>query len=328
MPPGQNIIEPTPAGTATSGRPKRSHGASKPTHDEVTQRTRRLLELKVMHHWCSSTCNSFTKQVGDALRDYIIQEALRYEYLMEAVLALTSLQIASRTDDIKIANEYLSAALHYQHQAVSGLRSSLDALSRENCDAAFISSMLIMVCAIASPLLQSKCKQQNQSTAEAMLRLVDFLKGIKSILDVSREWLSEGPLSCILDAEIRLSTPSLCFPREEMRHLISAQSSGQMRPVFDHAIDTLEQAALRGRLVVSWIAAVKPTFLEALKNGNSLALAIFMQWGVLLDRSDGMWWAEFSGRRLVDEIAGALDPRGDEWMSITKWCRENVGLHQ
>ncbi|CAO2648702.1 Nn.00g096510.m01.CDS01 [Neocucurbitaria sp. VM-36] len=246
---------------------------------------------------------------------------------MEAVLALTSLHIASGTEDIRTANRHVSAALHYQHQAVIGLRSTLDTLSPANCDAVFISSMIIMVCTIVSPLLLSKCNQQSPSTAEAMLGLTDFLKGMESILGVSRKWLSEGPISYILVAGVNITTASLCFPREEMRRLIDEKSSGQTRLVFEHALDTLEQVARRGRSVVPWIAAVKPEFLEALRDGNDIALAVFMQWGVLLDQFDGMWWAKFSGRRLVDEISATLKSRGDEWMLITEWCRAEVGLH-
>lgn len=314
--------------TGTTTESTLSHSASDSTLDGIVESTNRFRELELMHYWCVTTCNSFTEEVGDALRDHIVREALRHVYLMEAVLALTSLHIASGTEDIKAADKHVISALHYQHRAVVGLRSTLDTLSPANCDAVFISSMIIMVCTIVSPLLQRKRNQQTQSTAEAMLKLTDFLNGIQSILDVSRKWISEGPLSCILDTGLRLTTTSLCFPREGMRHLNNAQNSDPIRLVFDHAIDALEQAARRGRSVVPWITAVKPEFLEALRDGNSLALAIFMQWGVLLDQFDGMWWAKFSGRRLVDEISVTLGSRGDEWMHITGWCRTQVGLCQ
>jgi hypothetical protein len=71
---------------------------------------------------------------------------------------------------------------------------------------------------------------------------------------------------------------------------------------------------------------VQPEFLAALRDGEAVALAVFMQWGVLLDRVDELWWARFAGKLLVEKIACTLDESGDDWVEVTKWCREQVGL--
>lgn len=288
----------------------------------------RIREMGLMYHWARSTRNSFTKEISDSLQDHIIQEALRHDYLMEAVLALTSLHIASEAENPTIVDEYVSIAVHYQHQALIGLRSALGNLSPGNCDAVFITSTLVMVSTIVSSLLQKESDQKAKSTAEAMLKLTSFLNGIQSVLDVGREWISGGPLRCMLNAEVHLFSTSLRLPLEDLRHDNGAQNYGETRIVFAHAIDMLEKATKSSKSAVPWITAVQPEFLQLLQDGNDLALVIFMLWGVLLDQSGSMWWAKYSGRRLVDEVSCTLNAKCNRWTRITEWSRLQVGLCQ
>lgn len=286
----------------------------------------RIREMALMYHWARNTRNSFTKEINDGLKDHIIQEALQHDYLMESVLALTSLHIASDAENPTIVDEYISVAVRYQHQALVGLRSAIDSLSPGNCDAIFITSILVMVSTIVSSLLQKESDQKTPSTAEAMLKLTSFLHGIRSVLDASREWISSGPLRCMLNAEAQLSSTSLCLPLEDLRHANGTQNTGEARTVFSHAIDMLEKATKSGKSTLPWITAVQPQFLQVLRDENDLALVIFMLWGVLLDRLGSMWWAKFSGRRLVDEISCTLNVKYNKWTRITEWSRLQVGL--
>ncbi|RYZ15753.1 MAG: hypothetical protein EOP49_52615 [Sphingobacteriales bacterium] len=93
-----------------------------------------------------------------------------------------------------------------------------------------------------------------------------------------------------------------------------------------HAIDELKHAVLAGRYAIPWIVRVKPEFLGAVRDGDAVARAVFMQWGVLLDQFHELWWASFAGKLLVEEIACTLDQVGDGWEEITKWSREQAGL--
>ncbi|RYN19663.1 hypothetical protein AA0114_g12994 [Alternaria tenuissima] len=303
-----------------------THAAGSLPLSDTSEASTRMREMGLMYHWARSTRHSFTKEIGDSLQDHIIQEALRHDYLMEAVLALTSLHIASGAENLTTIREYMNAAVHYQHQALVGLQSALGSLSRDNCDAVFIASTLVMVSTIVASLLQKEPNQNAKSTAEAMLKLTSFLHGIQSILDVGREWISNGPLRCMLNVETQLSSTSLRLPLEDLRHANGTQNHEETRAVFAHAIAMLEKATETSRSVVPWIIGVQPGFFQALRDGNDLALAIFMLWGVLLDQLGGMWWAKFSGRRLVDEISRTLNARCSRWMHIAEWSRLQAGL--
>lgn len=270
---------------------------------------------------------SFVKEFDVKLRDHIIHEAIRHECLMEAVLALTSLHMTTESKISLASAVDTNEALHYQNKAVAGLRNTLDVLSSDNCDALFITSLIIMVCTLVSSLLQGPRNQVAQTTAEAMLKLNDFLKGIKSILDVSRSWLQEGPVGHILGSgEIR-TRPIMDFPLVETRRLNETRKHNKAEEsILDQAIDTLEEAMLGTRLVFPWITRVEPDFLLCLRDGDDIALLVSMQWGVLLDQYHDLWWAKFSVKILVDEISRTLDTKGEDYAAITKWCRIQVGL--
>lgn len=279
-----------------------------------------------MYQWSRSTCNSFTKEVGDALRDHIIEQALQHEFLMEAILALTSLHVASMALDREVIDKHANVACHYQHKAVAGLRDAINDISPTNCDAIFTTSNMIMVCTIVSSLLQSDCDLETQSTAETMLKLTDFLHGIKSVLDVSREWIVSGPLVCMFNTELHATSSSLRLPLEDLRHANSTRKHEKTYMVYDHAIQMLEKATQGVRSAVPWIVTVQPDFIKALHDKDDLALVIFMLWGVSLDQIGGMWWAKFSGRRLVDEVSYTLSLEGSRWRSLIEWSRQQVGI--
>lgn len=285
--------------------------------------------MELMHYWCTRSYTSFTEEFGESLRDHITKEALRNEYLMDAVFALTSLHMATEAQDCANKDEIVSEALNYMNQAMAGLRSTLGALSPENCNAIFLTSISIMVCTIVSPLLQSSSSQTEHPTAEAMLKLVDFMKGCMSILDVSRPWLQGGPIGVMFESrQTRQMTGQVHFPFDETRQLNRVKERDPtLRFACDHAIDILERAVGRGRFAFVWLLNVQPDYLRGLREGDGVALAIYMQWGVLLDQFDDLWWARFCGKLLVDEISTALDKQGVEWIGLTGWSRELVGLH-
>ncbi|KAF2790173.1 hypothetical protein K505DRAFT_327753 [Melanomma pulvis-pyrius CBS 109.77] len=286
-------------------------------------------DLALMHYWCTRTCYSFTPFGADLFRDHVGQEALRYDYLMEALLALTLLHIASEMDDTIAAGPYVSAALQHQNRGLSGLRATLSDISPSNCDAIFASSVFIMVCAIVSPLLPAGRDDDAKSTAESMLLLVDFINGIASIVELSRKWLENGPMSTIFDHTLKQGLSSdNWFPAEELRHLVGEAviHGSHKHQIFEQAIHELETVGKRNRSVVIWVTLVGSDFLDELRSGDLFAITIFMHWGVLLYKTSDMWWTRYSGTRLVGELSSTLVGRGEKWDKIVLDCRQQVGF--
>lgn len=42
----------------------------------------RLRELELMHHWCTKTCHSFTSRLSDIFQGYVVEEAVKHDFLM------------------------------------------------------------------------------------------------------------------------------------------------------------------------------------------------------------------------------------------------------
>lgn len=348
-----------------------------------------------MHHWCTKTCSSYANHFSDVMRDHATKEAFQHTFLMEAILALTSLHIAveattttpSSNPHAHSARQHVSAALRYQNRAVSGLQLAFANVTSSNCSAILLTSLLLLACATVSPLVPASGNEEIKPTAEAFLTLIHFIKGIKQMVQQFRPWFSESPLGAVIWDRTRFSEMPKCRPFPSMKlhelndsmALVNAsdsrplpfepssspfasfrpieegrdtlanpyppsppaysfppavslsqtspiRSSSSQHAIFRDAITKLEYLFENGTSMLPWLAHVGSPFLNELSRGEPMAEAIFMHWGVFLDRLDDMWWAKYSGKRLVEELAGSLEGKGKRWRGVIEWCRGEVGV--
>ena len=289
----------------------------------------RVRELELLHHWCLETSNSFTPELVELFQNYLVKEALKNTHLMEALLALAAFHIACETDDLATSRDFTSTGMSYQTRAVTGLRIMLGSLSPENCDPVFASSVLIMVCVMVSPFLPVGHSRAFNFTAEAILPLADILRGLGLVIETSQRKVQQGPLSGMFSVAWPSLPHSTVSPMiEHLRKINASISDSSIAPVFEHAIQALEQKILDNSAVFPWIALTGLEFIEHLKSQNGVALAIFMVWGALMSMADNMWWGRFSGKNLVNETSIILSSRGDRYTEVTTWCRREVGLNE
>ncbi|PSN66736.1 hypothetical protein BS50DRAFT_372584 [Corynespora cassiicola Philippines] len=293
----------------------------------------RLNELYLMHHWCTRTCHSFTSKYEELSREFVPREAFRHGYLMDALLAVTALHIATETADASIATRHVGAALRYQNHSVAELHKTLENISPDNVNAVVLTSIFLMIGSVLSPLLPAASDEAEiKSTADIMIPLVHFTRGIGAIVIKNRHWLLQGPLmDWFRGSEHVIITPNKSFPHlgyQILNRAVSA-SINESQPTYylNHkAMERLEDAYHQGKSMLRWLSTSEPEFLQELQRGATVALAIFMFWGVLLDQADDMWWARYAGKRLVEDMATTLDESEERWKSLTHWCRERVGL--
>ncbi|CZR51385.1 related to regulatory protein involved in control of sterol uptake [Phialocephala subalpina] len=292
----------------------------------------RLRELELMHHWCTKTCHGFTSRLSDLFQGYVVEEAVKHDFLMESILALTCLHIASKQEDRISAANYASEGLRYQNNAVRPFHTALHDVTPSNCHAVFACSVVTMACTIVSPLLPTSNHEKATSTMESFLPLFDFVKGISSVVDISREWLEVGPLGAMFHIKA-LGAPegvaTIRPPFQRLRALVMNNTvTGEISPIvhkiYLHTIDQLEVATIKNN-AVTWLGFVGKEFIEQLRMRKPLALIIFMYWGVLLDRMEELWWAKYLGKRLVEELSEDLIGRGKEWEEATRWVIILVG---
>ncbi len=217
--------------------------------------------------------------------------------------------------------------MSYQTRAIAALRNVLGSLSPEKCDPVFATSVLIMVCVMVSPFLPVGHDKPFNFDAEAILPLADIIRGLGLVIETSQRKVQQGPLSGMFN----VAWPSLPHATvspviEDLRQLIANSSDSATEPVFEHAIQALEQKILDKTAVFPWIALVGLEFIESLRLQDNVAMAIFMVWGAIMTMADNQWWATFSGKNLVNEISSTLKIEGDEIARVIAWCRREVGL--
>jgi hypothetical protein len=286
-----------------------------------------------MHHWFMKTCQSFTIKLTDLFRSHVVKEALKHEYLTDSIFALTSLHIASETSDPVSAASYVNVALQYQNNAVPNFRTALHNVTQSNCDAIFASSILIMACSVVSPLFPAGDSDIAKSSTDSILHLYDFINGISSIVDISRQWLESGPCRVVFRTRRGFEAPTedkTTLPTEHLRHLnntVTGTSNSLRHQTYERAIEWLERCFAEDKtMAVTWLAMAGKDFTKELQKREPMALMVFMYWGVLLDKLDEMWWAKCSGKRLVEELCGILNGHGNEWDKAKKWAKMEVGL--
>lgn len=71
-------------------------------------------ELQSLHVWSTQICYSFTPTHAPFLRDRVGEQALSCDFLMGALLASSSLHLASDTKDIATARRLVTSSLEHQ----------------------------------------------------------------------------------------------------------------------------------------------------------------------------------------------------------------------
>ncbi|KAK9260257.1 hypothetical protein V1519DRAFT_449165 [Lipomyces tetrasporus] len=158
-----------------------------------------------------------------------------------------------------------------------------------------------------------------------------MVKGIASIIEVSRQWLDRGPLGVMLESQLQASGGDDAM--SPVRHLYKLNdiATGTMNfslhKVYSSAIKGLEKCFTEDkRKAIPWLVMVGDEYINEFRREEPLALLIFLYWGVLLDRLDELWWAKCSGRRFVEKFSKCVLGHGQEWDEAIRWAQAQVDL--
>ena len=273
------------------------------------------------------------------------QDALKHDFLLNALFGITSLHYASTTI-ISRAKTYHLAALEYQGLALSTFQAASPSLSPANHQAIFTFSIINLALAIALPY-HSPRDEYRTTIVENLVTMFKMLQGAVSIFQSARMWMSVGPFRDLLgpsmdadadqlDPEVRTAIARLRAANDEGYVDLCSRSSSFDAVVFHESnartIGSLERAFCyykqRGPLMsIRWLAALDYAFVEAISRLEPVAVLITMHWAILLDKfSDEKWWAKASGKLLVTELSMNLMQSKPEWRPAASWVHQQVGL--
>ena len=307
------------------------HGVSETSIPEMPSRTR---ELRLMHHWSLKTCFSFTREMGPIFQEYTVHQAFSHDFLMEALLAFTSLHLASETNGKEQAL-HLEEALYYQSKAVPSFRSELENINVSNCNALFACSVIMMACAAVSAsfgLDDTSATGDGQKVPSNLISVFHFVRGIHSVIDKARNWLEDGPFRQVVLYDPSHSTEPTHLPVDEnevLNELRSLCPDENIYPILHHtyetAIDLLEECfKTNGGMVIPWLVLVGEEFVNQVYEEDPSALIIYTCWGAILSRLTEMWWARRAGKSIVQSLVKHLPLEGKEWRAVVTWAQNAV----
>ncbi|KAL4807504.1 hypothetical protein BDV18DRAFT_135447 [Aspergillus unguis] len=253
--------------------------------------------------------------------------ALKQRYLMNGILALASLHIATtRVSDDALA--YIDAGLQYHSLSLEPFRIAIGNLTPENCNAAFAQSVVTTAISLALPQLTAKHENAVRMT-DNILTVFGLLQGVKKILTIGQQqsWINLGLFSkgefwrkdsfIQLDEETDAALNKL---KDISGAHVNINVINHLRHCFMKFTCSSDPAP-----VLAWLAAVDKEFVESLHQRQPFSMLVLSYWGILLTELDGhRWWAKNAGRSLVRELMGSLTTEDPEWESCLAWVRQKL----
>ncbi|KAJ5648770.1 hypothetical protein N7490_005142 [Penicillium lividum] len=295
-------------------------------------------ELELMHHYATDTYRSMSTSDSEmqVWQIHVPRLALQFEFLMNGILALAALHIAS-TLEPPASFAYMDAALHYHNLTFAPFRASIDHLTEQNCEAVLAQSIITTVFGIALPRVTA-VRGESSSMTENIIVLFELLQGVKNIITIGRPWIklnlypnqnglkSDGPsldggTQAALDRLAMLNDESLSTINTD-QHLINKEVISHLHHCF-----AMYSNARGPANTLAWLCAVDKEFVDNVRRRQPLALLVLMHWAVLLGELDGQWWwARNSGRALVSELLLIMQPGDDRWADSLAWPQRTMGL--
>ncbi|KAH9886522.1 hypothetical protein F4778DRAFT_469199 [Xylariomycetidae sp. FL2044] len=167
---------------------------------------RRLLELRLMHQWATSTYKTMCSIPEDVhyLQEVMPREALGHDYLLNGILAVSALHLAiHHRPDARARRQYLNLAMELYDRGSGSFRTHLGHVTPDNIHILYMFSALTTYTNVA--FLQCAYRgghddnnnddgDDSQSTLEHMAVAFDLLNGGLSIVSMGMDWLMDSPV--------------------------------------------------------------------------------------------------------------------------------------
>lgn len=300
-----------------------------------------------MHHFATATFRSIcTSETEFEVWQVIVPRlALQHEFLMNGILALSALHIATQYPAREDRNEpptslaYIDTALQYHNLSFAPFRTAIDHLTPQNCEAVAAQSIITTVIGIALPRMTA-VQDEGCNMTENIIVVFELLQGVKNIYDIGRAWIKlqffsrrkqmEDTDSSEMDANTTAALDRLVTINEEaFKKTVDMDQYQINTDVIDHLRSCSVLFASTGdpAHVLAWLAKVDKEFVDNVRHRQPLALLILMHWGVLLGRLEGhRWWAQKSGRALVSELLRVIRPVDVRWEDSLLWSKQMMGI--
>jgi hypothetical protein len=303
---------------------------------------RRLLELRLLHHWMSQTSTVFTTFASNIEEQKYwwtvasTQKAFEHNALLNFIYAITALHWSKLEPDNK---EVAEAHRKYLDLALSGHRDDVASLSKKNADAVCLTSALVRTCTFSG----LSARDLEPYTPPSVWLKTTQASG--QIWVSSWDWVKDDKTSisgALFKATPTLLDPALMFHtsnRKGLSHLLRSNLEDDATQLANPEIVSAYETTLSyiGGIKLA-IAAGQPMqdilkrlasfpmwinrkFTPLVEESQPRALVILCHYFALLTMFKNIWWIGDTGEREIRAIGKILLP---QWLPSMAWPMQVV----
>lgn len=291
--------------------------------------------MQLIVHYLNSTYETMSQ--GDDLivwKKAIPEEAVRFDFLMDGLLSLSSLHLAS--DSLDSRHKYIGIAMQYQNSGIRNYIATLGNITSENSHALFAYAVITVILTLAFLVVQDEPGEL--VSIQSLTLMFELLQGVDAINYASGGTLKDGafkPLFLEFPSEAEpLSADTdvieaLAKLRARARHIARYLEPDRLE-VYISGVDQLELAfagLTTSRYlgpIVAWPAMISNRLLDFFKRDDPMAQLIFLHYGVLLLHANDRWWGRHLGLRFLNDLLVSISSQDAEWYSCTEWVRQQI----
>lgn len=314
-------------------------------------------DLELMHMFSTQTYKSLCVNDSeiDIWQRVVPRLALTHRYLMDGILSLAAIHIATMSDSAK-ASQYIGTGLQYHNRSLAPFRNAINNISPLNSNAVFAQSVVVVAISIALPQVLSRSGSVvlmdgpgSPGMIETVVTLFELLQGVKKILAAGHSWIDLALFSngefwrrdensptggdqlgqdtrTALDALASLDVKQFLDDGKEKNHEVRRRAISHLR----HCIAKFSRSPDPAP-VLAWLAAIDEVLITGIQRGEPLCQLILVSWAILLKELEGhRWWADNSGRALVSQLVCSLDSKlgrnrkAAEWEACLTWVQHRI----
>ncbi|KAK5658627.1 hypothetical protein OQA88_2020 [Cercophora sp. LCS_1] len=299
--------------------------------------------MELMHHYSTVVYATFTCDpiIQPMFQARVARVALKCDYLLKTILAITALHMARSKSDKKEKDIYLATALDYYQNALqqaTPLLLNLQEGDEEVLNLYFFSSFTIIY-VLGSPPQETPTPADPLFGATLFPEWLFLIRGTKSIRPMVVEWDDELKIMFATYGERWVATHPKELPpsrdqdaldtlvgllkdsvHDETKLDIYVRTVNHMRGIY-HIIAFKPHGYVDLSDLFTWIYEVNEDFFPLLEMPTQEALAVFAYFCVLFKRSEFHFWLEGWADRLIRRVKGLVDREHEGWIA---WPVEEI----
>lgn len=207
--------------------------------------------------------------------------------------------------------------------------------SRDNADALFSFSLLVIYFAFASPKVSGS--QESEQPLAGVVQCISIIRGIRYVVPPIQQWVEEGPLAQLLSFHPGNMKSNLSFNDPDtdgyfQKFLVLCSTSSDMEKT--NEIEDIEQDAaaastLRASFLMAesiagdapvtppvwhWACRLAPEFLQRLEKVHPIPAVLVAHWCVIVSQIRQHWWIQGFVDHVMGQIHDYLSREYHEWL--------------